>query len=156
MSSGVINLDNVERYVPYDYYLNLKDVRKPELHDVLYTVTGSFGIPVVVRTTSPFCFQRHIAILKPNPDKVDYRFLNTILSSNNAYQQADLVATGTAQKTVPLSGLRAFEFEFPSLQEAQTKAHDLVKQFNEEFCTKHRFKTQQDGNVIKIIEDEDY
>ncbi len=53
------------------------------------------------------------------------------------------------------SGL-APEYEFDTLDAAQTKAHDLVTKFNEEFCAKHRFKTEHNGNVIKVIEDEDY
>ena len=53
------------------------------------------------------------------------------------------------------SGLQP-EFEFSSLDAAQMKAHELATRFNEEFCSKHRFKTEHAGNVIKIIEDEDY
>ena len=45
--------------VPRAYYDALKDYRKPRMGDVLYTVTGSFGIPVIVESDSEFCFQRH-------------------------------------------------------------------------------------------------
>ncbi|MZX57902.1 restriction endonuclease subunit S, partial [Klebsiella pneumoniae] len=64
VNKGKIDLENVSRWVPESYYLALKEIRKPSLNDILYTVTGSFGIPVVVNTTKPFCLQRHIAIIK--------------------------------------------------------------------------------------------
>lgn len=66
VSNRLINFDEVSRWVPTDYYNSLKAIRKPENGDILYTVTGSFGIPVIVNTDEPFCFQRHIAIIKPN------------------------------------------------------------------------------------------
>ena len=53
-------------FVPYSYYDALKEDRKPRENDLLYTVTGSYGIPVVVDGKSLFCFQRHIALLRPN------------------------------------------------------------------------------------------
>ena len=52
------------------------------------------------------------------------------------------------------SGLDS-EYSCGTHEEAMAKAHDLVKQFNEDFCSKHKFKTEVDGNTIKIIEDED-
>ena len=51
--------------VPKSYYEELAETRRPRTGDVLVTVTGSFGIPVVVREDEPFCFQRHIALLRP-------------------------------------------------------------------------------------------
>ena len=38
------------RFVPQDYYDKLTDTRKPESGDVLYTLVGTYGIPVLVDT----------------------------------------------------------------------------------------------------------
>jgi type I restriction enzyme S subunit len=51
-----------------DYYFGLKANRRPKKGDVLYTVTGSFGIPVSVDDDSQFCFQRHIGLIRPNSE----------------------------------------------------------------------------------------
>jgi len=51
--------------VPKSYFDALKDTRKPFFGDVLYTVTGSYGIPVKVPHGVEFCFQRHIGLLRP-------------------------------------------------------------------------------------------
>lgn len=53
-------------FVPHSYYDSLDSKRKAQKGDILYSVVGSFGIPVYMRETIPFVFQRHIAILRPN------------------------------------------------------------------------------------------
>lgn len=63
--SRSLNFENTF-YVPIDYYNKLKENRKARIGDLLYTVTGSYGIPVIVKTDKQFCFQRHIALLRPN------------------------------------------------------------------------------------------
>ncbi|ECO5254453.1 specificity determinant for hsdM and hsdR [Salmonella enterica] len=117
VSSGVIDFNSVNKWVPKSYYESLKDIRKPECNDILYTVTGSFGIPVIVSTSRKFCFQRHIAIIKPNSVLVNSKFLAFLLASPNVYKYAESVATGTAQKTVSLMHLRRFPVELPPLAE---------------------------------------
>jgi type I restriction enzyme S subunit len=62
INTGYISL-NTTRFVPETYYDNLSTTRKPEAGDVLYSVTGSFGIPALVENSERFCFQRHIALL---------------------------------------------------------------------------------------------
>jgi type I restriction enzyme S subunit len=85
--------------------------------DVLFSVTGSIGIPALVDTDDEFVFQRHIAILKPNSKKATGEFLWFLLGAPQIMDQALAVATGTAQLTIPLSGLRRFAMPLPSLVE---------------------------------------
>ena len=65
---------NNTMFVPQEYYDNLDTKRKAVVGDVLYSVVGSFGIPVLIKEYNPFVFQRHIAILRPN-EKVLPAFL---------------------------------------------------------------------------------
>ncbi len=104
LNTGKIKFDGC-KYVPIDYYNKLDWVRKPIAGDLLYTVTGSFGIPVLVETGEPFCVQRHVAILKAT-DSTPRRYLELVLGSVFAIDYASKIATGIAQKTVPLTGLR--------------------------------------------------
>lgn len=117
VSKGCIELESVSRWVPQHYFDALKDIRKPKIGDILYTVTGSYGIPVKVETDVEFCFQRHIAILKPKHDVVNKDYLFHFLGSNKALEQAKQLSTGTAQKTLSLSGLRGFSVCIPSIYE---------------------------------------
>ena len=101
------NIDFSDTFkVPVSYYQELKDKRKPRLGDVLYTVTGSFGIPVLVKDEQRFCFQRHIGLIRPKRD-ISPEWLYFVLASPFAFEQADAGATGTAQRTVSLKLLRS-------------------------------------------------
>lgn len=102
--AGVVDFEHARR-VPHSYYENLDEYRRAVKGDVLFTVVGSYGIPVLVDTSEPFCFQRHIALLKPNV-AIAGSYLRYSLATRATFDQATRVATGTAQKTVPLSGLR--------------------------------------------------
>lgn len=117
MNDGVIDLNKATRFVPQSYVDGLKASRRPSIGDVLYSVTGSFGIPAAVVFDKPFVFQRHIAILKPDHAKVQTGYLHRLLGAPQVMEQAQSVATGTAQKTVPLSGLREFLIPHPPLDE---------------------------------------
>lgn len=114
--------------VPRSYYDALKPNRKPKRGDVLYTVTGSFGIPVVIDDDKQFCFQRHIGLIRPNSETLT-AWLYYLMLSPQLFRQADDGATGTAQRTVSLKVLRSFRV--PKLpverQRSAIKALDALK-----------------------------
>lgn len=101
-------------FVPESYYSNLTSSRKPRGGDILYTVTGSYGIPVLVPENIKFCFQRHIALIRTGPQLLN-RFLLFLLASPFLLQQGHEAATGVAQKTVSLNSLRKFSIPLPPL-----------------------------------------
>lgn len=124
-------------FVPQEYYDNLKENRRAKKGDVLYTVTGSYGIPVIVNTCKHFCFQRHIALLKPKQENLLSLFLCQWFLCEGVKFMADQVATGIAQKTVSLTSIRKFEIILPPLPlqhqfatkiEAIEKQKELIKQ----------------------------
>jgi len=102
--------------VPHGYFEKLKENRKPRQGDLLYTVTGSYGIPVIVDHGMRFCFQRHIGLIRPKQG-INTRCLYYLLLSRHLLQQANNCATGTAQKTVSLKALR--NFSVPKIPEQQ-------------------------------------
>jgi type I restriction enzyme S subunit len=110
-------------YVNENYYSNLKNSRRPEKGDILYTVTGSYGIPVLIDFQQKFCFQRHIGLIRLF-EIVSKKYVCYLLQSNIVYQQAKKVATGTAQKTVSLEGLRNFKVPFSS----NAEQHQIVSE----------------------------
>ena len=113
-----IDFSNVS-YMTEDYYENLSENRKPMIGDILYTVTGSFGIPVMVEDNKKFCFQRHIGLVRPNQNLVWQKWLYYMMQSPIIYSQANEKSTGTAQKTVTLTVLRDFNLFLPPLSEQQ-------------------------------------
>ncbi|SHN03416.1 type I restriction enzyme, S subunit [Xylanibacter ruminicola] len=106
-------------YVPQHYFDGLKTDRIPQEGDVLYTVTGSFGIPVLIDYKKDFCFQRHIALIRPNQKMLFSKYLYYWILSDYAKVQAEDTATGAAQRTVSLNSLRKFRISIPPLAEQQ-------------------------------------
>jgi restriction endonuclease S subunit len=110
--------------VSKEYFDGLKPNKKPRKGDVLYTVTGSYGVPVLVTENRDFCFQRHIGLVRPRPD-VDSEWLYYLLMSPQVLAQANDGATGTAQKTVSLKLLRGFQVPRVPLARQQSSAAKL-------------------------------
>lgn len=115
------------RFVPEAYYQSLAEHRKPARGDLLYTVTGSLGIPALVDTDRAFCVQRHIAMLKPARE-TNVRYLFHALASTAAFQQATKAATGTAQKTLGLASLRAITVHVAPAEE-QVRVVDALESY---------------------------
>ena len=117
---GNLNTGNIKfedcKFVPDSYYQKLDWTRQPVKGDILYTVTGSYGIPIVVKENKPFCVQRHVAILNSTKN-TPIEFIRYVLLSKYSFDFATSVATGIAQKTVPLSGLRRMPVPLPPKNE---------------------------------------
>ena len=101
-------------YVSEEYYNHLDSKRKPQRGDILYSVVGSFGIPVYIKETIPFVFQRHIAVLRPNHTILP-QFLYYTMLNRDFYLMADAAAIGAAQRTVSLSALRNMKIAVPPI-----------------------------------------
>ena len=112
-------------FVPQSYYDSINKERKAQIDDVLYTVTGSYGIPIIVKEDRNFCFQRHIALLRPNKHLVSPCYLCYWALCKSIKYLADDVATGIAQKTVGLSSLRKFPIIIPPLSLQQQFASKI-------------------------------
>lgn len=115
-STNHIDYDNT-LFVPQEYYDKIDDKRKAQTGDILYSVVGSFGKPVLIKDNRPFAFQRHIAILRPDNEEVDSAFMYYTMMSYDFFMQADSVALGAAQRTISLSSLRNMTMLLPSLDE---------------------------------------
>lgn len=135
MSQGNLSFINT-RNVSQEYYDNLQEARKPQSGDILFTVTGSYGIVILVKTDKKFCVQRHIAIIKKPFVSADY--LVKCLSAPFSYKQCKEKATGTAQKTVGLDTLRNLILPLPPLAEQERIVAKLEKILS--YCVKTKEK----------------
>lgn len=143
VNTGHLTFENT-RFVPQEYYDTLSNTRKPQLGDVLYTLVGSFGIPVVVNSKRPFCFQRHMALLRPID--VSPQFLWYILQTPEIYDKASSIATGTAQLTVPIKGLRAMTISRPNIAEQV----EIVRILDVFFAREHSAKEAAEAVLDQI------
>lgn len=109
------NKINFSNTVPSSYYDALADKRKPHSGDILYTVVGSYGIPVCIEQDTKFVFQRHIAILRPRSEVIKARYMFHAMQSGAFKAQADKAAKGAAQKTIGLSSLAEMTLPVPDM-----------------------------------------
>ena len=117
-------------FVPQEYYDRLDSKRKAQVGDVLYSVVGSFGIPVYIKENQKFVFQRHIAIYALKWEKYCRVFLYYTMSSRDFYAKADAAAIGAAQRTLSLTALRNIEIDIPTIEE-QNKIVDILSAYDD-------------------------
>ncbi len=116
---------NQAAYVSSRDYLEISKGRQPKNGIILYTAVDSYGYASLVRNDKPFSFQRHIAFISPDREKIDPEFLINWLNSSTSREYADSVAVGNAQKTVTLGALSKFPVPIPCDVEQQLIAMRL-------------------------------
>ena len=117
VSSGFLHFNGC-KYVSPDYYDSIKPYRKPQKGDILYSAVGAtLGIPAIVNSEDDFCFQRHVALIRPDPRKIATNFLWYMLRSRTIFKSAWSATTGSAQPTVPLRAIRALRIPVPPIEE---------------------------------------
>lgn len=126
---------NTEKFISSITYDELTRRCPIENGDVLFTTVGSYGNTAIVHGDRKFCFQRHIAHIKPDPELLDPSFCAAMLGSVGVRRQVDGVARGVAQKTVNLADLKKLRVFAPSLA--------LQRAFTERLDTVHRLKRAQ-------------
>ncbi len=105
-----------EKHISEETYAELIKRTPIEIGDILLSTVGSYGHPAVVETDERFCFQRHIAYLKPKKDVVNSRYLYGVLLSADVQKQIEEKVKGIAQKTLNLSEIKKLHFPLPSLE----------------------------------------
>lgn len=108
---------NTQKFISHETWKELTARCPVEIDDILYSIVGSYGNAALVRTKRPFSFQRHIAHIKPDPDKIHPEFLLGMLQSPGVKEQADRQVRGVAQKTLNLRELKEFAVFVPEYSE---------------------------------------
>lgn len=147
VADGKLHFENT-RYVSEGYYQSLSEYRKAKKGDLLFTVTGSYGIAIPVDAEKRFCFQRHIGIIRPCI--VDCHFLSIILGSSYIQNICDMRSTGIAQKTVGLATLRGLLVPLPPLKE-QNRIISLINNITQylEFVSEEKTSLSAIVNSLK-------
>ena len=118
-----------------------------EVGDVLVSAVGSFGHPAIVEDDRPFCFQRHIAYLKPRHDLIDSSYLHAALLSEGSQRYMDRCAKGAAQRTVTLKSFKEMKVPLPPLALQQEFASFVAE------VDKSRFIVQQKIEKLQTLYD---
>ena len=104
------------RYLTPEQF-QLEDKRTRVAHgDVLLTIVGTIGRCAVVPENAPkITLQRSVAVIRPNKELVDPRFLMYLFLSSG--EELNAKARGVAQKGIYLESLRELKVLLPNLSE---------------------------------------
>lgn len=116
---------DAEKFISEDTYNELIKRTPIELGDILLSTVGSYGHPAIVKSDKRFCFQRHIAYLKPKAELVDSVYLQSAILSDDVQRQIEQNVKGIAQKTLNLSEIRKIKVPLPSM-ESQKRFAEMV------------------------------
>ena len=120
-SKEIIQLENGEEvresdYIPVELYESIKHkYGAPKQGDLLLTTRGTNGIPYVYKDKDCFYFaDGNLSWFKNFKTELSVRFLYYWFKSYIGKHSVDSIAKGTAQKAVPIEGLRNLEIELPT------------------------------------------
>jgi type I restriction enzyme S subunit len=130
--SNIVNGEisyKTDKFISRETYNELTRRCPIQAGDVLFTTVGSYGNTAVVSGDREFCFQRHIAHIKPNIERLAPQFCAAMLQSPGVRRQVDKAARGVAQKTVNLADLKTLRVFAPPLkmQQAFTARLEALK-----------------------------
>lgn len=116
--AGEISWDDL-KFIGYeDAEIQWKKCR-PEYGDILYTKGGTTGLAAAVRTKRPFAIWVHVALLKPNPVKVNFAWLETMLNTAFCYGQSQVLTHGIANRDLGLTRMVHIKLYLPPLEKQQ-------------------------------------
>ncbi len=125
---------DAQKFISEETYAELIKRTPIAIGDILLSTVGSYGHPAVVKTEKPFCFQRHIAYLKPNADIVDSEYLRGAILSADVQGQIDEGVKGIAQKTLNLSEIRKIRLPLPPIELQQQFAAFVEQTDKSKLC----------------------
>jgi type I restriction enzyme S subunit len=150
--SNIVNGEidfNVSKYISEDFWQKLT-LRCPiEINDILYTTVGSYGNVALVRTDKKFCFQRHIAHIKPDNSKINPEFLLGLMQSDGIKRQADQQVRGIALKTLNLKELKSFQVFNPPIN--LQKKYAAIRRKIESKLQKQQKMLQESENLFNSL-----
>lgn len=152
ITSDTVNYDT-NKFISVEDYEQLIRRTPIEVGDVLVSAVGSFGHPAIVEDDKPFCFQRHIAYLKPRHDLIDSNYLHAALLSEDAQRYMDRCAKGAAQRTVTLKSFKEMKVPVPPFSFQQEFA-DFVAQVDKSKFAVQKALDELNATTKKILNQE--
>lgn len=102
-----------------------------QVDDVVITkdseTADDIGIPALItETADDFVCGYHLAILRPNPQKTDGRYLNWVLQSDDLKVQFENIAFGVTRVGLKTGRIKTLEIPVPGGQSAQARVADYL------------------------------
>jgi len=127
---GVIDFENCE-YISNEDHLKVIARSKPEQGDTLFAHIGaSLGEAAYVNTNREFSI-KNVALFKPNPAKIDGRYLFYYIIAPRFQNEIKASRTGSAQPFVGLDSFRRHPIEYHRKLETQRKIAGMLSAYDD-------------------------
>jgi len=141
--AGEITWDDLKFISAEDAEVHWRKCR-PQRGDILYTKGGTTGLAAAVRTDRAFAVWVHVALLKPDPAKVEPFWLETILNGDFCYRQSQALTRGIANRDLGLTRMVRIKIYLPPLEE-QRKFVELLRRLETLRVAQARSATELEG-----------
>lgn len=133
-------------YISEDLYKKVSnEFGVPKENDLLITTRGTIGIPYLYKRTDRFYFaDGNLTWIKDFDSNLYSKFLYYWFQSYEGRKKFEALAKGTAQKAVPISGIKTLEIELPSLK-SQKRIADILSAYDD--------LIENNQKQIKLLED---
>lgn len=126
-SQGMLDFEGCSKITTDEYAKAVAGNSAPTIGDVLFSKDGTVGKVSVVTAHTDFAVLSSIAILRPNSELADSKYLGYALKSPDVLDQALKKKTGSAIRRIILSDLKNVEIPLPSLPKQRRIAAILDK-----------------------------
>jgi type I restriction enzyme S subunit len=125
------------RFVSKEDHREFTERANPEFGDVLVSKDGTLGVARLVETDREFSIFVSVALLKPDPEKLDGRYLRSFFGTSIFKKRLSQKASGSALKHIHLVDFRSSAIPLPSLLE-QRRIAGMIEEL--------------DGQLVDIID----
>lgn len=119
LKNNQVNFNNI-KYITKEDYDNINKRSKVEINDVLFSMIGTIGNPVIIKEKPLFAI-KNVALFKSS-NHISMEFFRNYLETKYVLDKMKKEAKGTTQKFVSLNYLRNFPIKLPTIEEQ----HEIV------------------------------
>ena len=114
-------------YISEELYLNIAEkFGVPQENDLLVTTRGTIGVPYLYRRNDRFYFaDGNLTWIKDFKETLLPQFLYYWFRTHEGQKKIDAIAKGTAQKAVPIAGIKTLEISLPPV-DVQRQIADIL------------------------------
>lgn len=133
-------------YIREEFYLDVATrFGVPKENDLLVTTRGTIGIPYLYRSDDRFYFaDGNLTWIKDFKETLFPQYLYYWFLTHEGQKKVDAIAKGTAQKAVPIAGIKTLEINLPNI----TTQHRVV-----EILTSYDALITNNQKQIKLLEE---
>lgn len=113
--SDNVNLNVVKKYISTEDYEEYNKKTKLSDGDILFTKSASIGKTAIVDTSIKYMVWSPLAVIKPNYDLVDNKFLYYQFNSDKYIEHVTLLGTSNTQVNVGMKTLQKSKIVFPDV-----------------------------------------